>query len=265
MNQVIFVGTDNVLFHPITDIDGLNETTITDAPNEDFVIDYTTPSGIIRNIEVNRETLNIQKIDSLDTGDGEYYYSLELSNCGDNPAIQLIKQNSVPHQRNSWYIELDNEDAQAAEQSLFTQLKVLSKSNLLGLSVVNSDNSTIISSNPITFKAYDIELTVNANVKKNAKQYIKSLLEKNVQNLGYNHTDDNAELNSGLADYKVWSDTVILENAVIYCLRFATNRKASKTRDERVWQNVYICCESDNDVVTTLDAYIAILNGEGGE
>ena len=93
------------------------------------------------------------------------------------------------------------------------------------------------------------------------------LLTKHVQNFGYNHTDDNAELNSGLADYKAWiAGTENDSTVAVYRLRFATNRKASKTRDERVWQNVYICTKGQNNTVASLlDSYMAILNGEGGE
>ena len=279
MNQVIFANEHNIptkrtgasfeiSLVPISDFAGLAGDLITDKPNEDFVIEYVTPSKTVKTIEVNRETLNIQKINDFDYDMGEYYYNITaISDLGENPAVQIIKQNAVPHQRNSWYIELDGTDAPTAEASFFNQLKVLIKSNLLGITSLNIDTNFITSNNPLVFKGINCTVTYTANVLKTPYQYIKSLLEKNVQNLGYNHTDDNFELNSGLADYKAWmSGTESDENVVVYRLRFATNRKASKTRDERVWQNVYICCKGEeNPVSTLLESYIAILNGEGGE
>lgn len=281
MNQVIFASESQVppqssfavRLEPITSISEPGGYEILDKPNEDFVIHYMTPSKTIKTIEVNRETLNIQKINQFDLDTGEYYYVIQgVSNLGENPAVQIIKQNSVPHQRNSWYIELDGTDVSTAETSLINQLKVLIKSNLLGIKTLHTDNNFIASDNPLIFKGINCTLTVVSNVLKNPYQYIKCLLEKNVQNLGYNHTDDNAELNSGLADYKAWITGTEQDSTVaIYRLRFATNRKASKTRDERVWQNVYICTKgADNSVASMLDEYIAILNGEttnegGGE
>lgn len=278
MNQVIFADHSSedlttleepfyVGFNPVTDVDGIAGDTILDKPNEDFVISYKTPSKTVKTIEVNRETLSIQKVDSLDVSNGgEYHYVLEsITNASDNSAVQIILQDSVPHQRNSWYIEIEGEEIELIE-SFLTQLKNLSISSLLDLEV-NVNNGNIVSSHLIEFKGINCSVDVTKNIVKSPYQYIKSLLEKNVQNLGYNHTDNNLELNSGLADYKAWmSGTESDANCVVYRLRFATNRKASKTRDERVWQNVYICTKGEeNDVAALLDDYIDILNGEGGE
>ena len=71
MNQVIFANaiadhpnfesvfdTALVPIHELTELAGDG---ITDRPNEDFIIEYMTPSKTIKTIEVNRETLNIQK------------------------------------------------------------------------------------------------------------------------------------------------------------------------------------------------------------
>lgn len=280
MNQVIFaneladsatiaVGNPfDINFTLISDIGSRAGDSLSDKPNEDFIIEYMTPSKTIKTIEVNRETLTIQKVDSLEIGDGEYYYIITIDAIGDDPSIQVIRQNAVPHQRNSWYLELNGDDVSEAEISLFNQLKVLSKSDLIGITYLTPDYNTIGCRNPLTFKGINCTITVVTNVLKNPIQYIKSLLEKNAQNLGYNHTDDNLELNSGLADYKAWINTVDKENTNVWCLRFATNRKASKTRDERVWQNVYICSDANSGVNELLEAYLAILNGEeteGGE
>lgn len=279
MNQVIFAnnvsdddGVDNTMpvfnisFTPISDIsvrDGMGITS--DCPNEDFVIEYKTPSKTIKTIEVNRETLSIQKVNSLDVSNGgEYNYTIaSLTALLDaNPiAVQIIRQDAVPHQRNSWYIELSED---SASTSFWNQLASIAKTHLLGIKSFDASNGTIVANNPLTFKLIGCTATITSYVVKNPYQYIKSLLEKNVQNLGYNHTDDNAELNSGLADYKAWiAGTEADSTVAVYRLRFATNRKASKTRDERVWQNVYICVKGENNgVATILDAYIAILNGE---
>ena len=282
MNQVIFAteqGFDTPMycgFIPVSLVnmspeDASGEGTIKDFPNEDFIIHYMTPSKTIKTIEVNRETLNIQKINVFDFEyGGEYNYdigSITAEQGADYSAIQIIRRDSVPHQRNSWFIELSGDDI---ESSFWNQLKVLAKSDLIGITNVDSDNGCIAARNPLTFKLIGCTATRYDYVVKNPYQYLQMLLTKHVQNFGYNHTDDNAELNSGLADYKAWiagteEDTTV----AVYRLRFATNRKASKTRDERVWQNVYICTKGkDNSVATTLDDYIAILNGEeteGGE
>lgn len=286
MNQVIFAKAAythadvgnltpfQVAFTPVSTIIGGNDDIITDKPNEDFIIEYMTPSKTIKTIEVNRETLNIQKINQFNTHGGEYIYNIHISEdpAEEGDAIQIIRQDAVPHQRNSWYIELSGTSLYA---SFLSQLKVLAKSDLLGILEINEDNDYIVTKHPLTFKVYgnkdDVTISLASNVK-SPYQYLQMLLTKHVQNFGYNHTDDNAELNSGLADYKAWiagteSDTTV----AVYRLRFATNRKASKTRDERVWQNVYICTKGQgNSVASLLDDYIAILNGEntnegGGE
>ena len=280
MNQVIFV-TEGGFGHPMycafipvslvnmSPDDASGEGTIADFPNEDFVIHYMTPSKTIKTIEVNRETLSIQKINQFDTGvGGEYHYELGLTGtANEGDAVQIIRQDTVPHQRNSWYIELNGH----RELSLFTQLEVLSKSDLLGITRI--DAPEIWSKYPLTFKFIGFEDSVESiDAVKSPYQYLQMLLTKHVQNFGYNHTDDNAELNSGLADYKAWiAGTESDSTVAVYRLRFATNRKASKTRDELVWQNVYICTKGeDNTCAALLDDYIAILNGEttdeeGGE
>jgi len=187
----------------------------------------------------------------------------ELSDsANDGDAIQIIRQDSVPNQRNSWYIELHGDDR---SYSFFNQLKSLAKSDLLGITEISAP--TIYSKYPLTFKFIGFTADYGKFIRKSPYQYLQMLLTKHVQNFGYNHTDDNAELNSGLADYKAWiADTEQDSTVAVYRLRFATNRKASKTRDERVWQNVYICTKGEeNGVASLLDAYIDILNGEGGE
>ena len=285
MNQVIFAKAAythadvgnltpfQVAFTPVSTIIGGNDDIITDKPNEDFIIEYMTPSKTIKTIEVNRETLDIQKINQFNTNvGGEYAYTVAIGdNAPDNPAILIIRQDSVPHQRNSWYIELDATDPQL---SFYNQLKVLAKSDLLGITKVDTDADYIYSKYPLTFKGLNgtIVSLENTVVVKSPYQYLQMLLTKHVQNFGYNHTDDNSELNSGLADYKAWiAGTEADATVAVYRLRFATNRKASKTRDERVWQNVYICTKGQgNSVASLLDDYIAILNGEntnkeGGE
>lgn len=285
MNQVIFASAYkddsalttlnpfDVVFTPISDITNHVGDELTDKPNEDFIIEYKTPSKTIKTIEVNRETLNIQKIDELDglNGFGEYKYNvsvLDIITEGNPCAIQIIRQDTVPHQRNSWYIELSGSDL---AHSFWSQLAILAKSELLGITEVDEDNENITSKYPITFNPINVGFDVNSSsVIKNPYQYLQMLLTKHVQNFGYNHTDDNAELNSGLSDYKAWiAGTEGDSTVAVYRLRFATNRKASKTRDERVWQNVYICTKGENNTVAALlDAYIAILNGEeteGGE
>ena len=277
MNQVIFAGKDlqdtqsatintvfDLAFIPVSLVgsDNSEGDSIIDHPNEDFIIAYNSPSGTLKTIEVNRETLSIQKINQFDTGvGGEYHYELGLTGtANEGDAVQIIRQDTVPHQRNSWYIELNGH----RELSLFTQLEVLSKSDLLGITRI--DAPEIWSKYPLTFKFIGFEDSVESiDAVKSPYQYLQMLLTKHVQNFGYNHTDDNAELNSGLADYKAWiAGTESDSTVAVYRLRFATNRKASKTRDERVWQNVYICTKGQNNgVATLLDSYMQIL--EGGE
>lgn len=275
MNQVIFASAigNNVFginFIPVSDVGPDEGAEITENPNEDFIIKYKTPSKTIKTIEVNRETLSIQKINQFDVNnEGEYYYEVGIDTdpANEGDAVQIIRQDAVPHQRNSWYIELSGNRL----TSFDNQLKVLSKSDLLGITKINGVE--IWSKYPLAFKYIGFEGQTNeVGVKKSPYQYLQMLLTKHVQNFGYNHTDDNAELNSGLADYKAWiAGTEKDATVAVYRLRFATNRKASKTRDERVWQNVYICTKGqDNSVASLLDAYIAILNGEttnegGGE
>ena len=279
MNQVIFANAIddvlapfNIMFTPSSlagfGISGDGEV-ITDHPNEDFIIQYTTPSNTIKTIEVNRETLSIQKINQFARDNhGEYHYTLtvpdELSEEG--AAVQIIRQDSVPHQRNSWYIELNGNTF----DSFVKQLKALSKSELLGITFFEEDRGgecvDIYCKYPLTLKSLNdaaVSIT-DAIVNKSPYQYLQMLLSKHVQNFGYNHTDDNAELNSGLTDYKAWiAGTENDSTVAVYRLHFATNRKASKTRDERVWQNVYICTKgANNGVAAILDEYMAILNGE---
>lgn len=284
MNQVIFANRYAdvlptpfpfaVTFTPVSSIDASNGDTISDCPNEDFIIQYRTYSNTIKTIEVNRETLSIQKINLFDVSNGgEYYYEITITDESEDLAAQIIRQDAVPHQRNSWYIELDATNPQL---SFYNQLKVLAKSDLLGITNIEDyepgDPIYFHSNYPLTIKGINCTIRLaSGTVKiKSPYQYLQMLLTKHVQNFGYNHTDDNAELNSGLADYKAWiAGTESDSTVAVYRLRFATNRKASKTRDERVWQNVYICTKGENNrVASLLDEYIAILNGEeteGGE
>ena len=285
MNQVIFANgnydpTSDLVGHPFgitfTPVSNVGEgnisgDSITDKPNEDFVIQYMTPSKTIKTIEVNRETLSIQKINQFNLYD-RYRYVIDVGEqpAEEGDAVQIIRQDAVPHQRNSWYIELSGSNRY---NSFISQLKVLAKSDLIGIVEIDEDNDIIKTKYPLTFKVYGDTSNIRIHLDgsgPSAYQYLQMLLTKHVQNFGYNHTDDNAELNSGLADYKAWIAGTEQDTTVaVYRLRFATNRKASKTRDERVWQNVYICTKGqNNDVATLLDEYIAILNGEeteGGE
>ena len=55
-----------------------------------------------------------------------------------------------------------------------------------------------------------------------------------------------------------WVEADVVGGYAVYTLRFQVGRDASKTRDERVWQNVYIAIPTSNAAMSTLDTIFGL-------
>ena len=85
------------------------------------------------------------------------------------------------------------------------------------------------------------------------KAYIQDLASRCAAGKGFNYAaDDGKEL------YPDYPEVVADDQYVLYSLRFAVPRVASKQRDEVVYQLVHIAVPVGSDAITTLDTIFGL-------
>ena len=84
--------------------------------------------------------------------------------------------------------------------------------------------------------------------------YVKNLASVCAQNRGFNNT-----YADGASIYPGYPEVVAGSKYIIYNIHFQYGRKASRTRDELVWQDVIIAVDNDNDNTTFSDALETVL------
>ena len=182
---------------------------------------------------------------------------------GTHYTVVVTKKGTVFNERNNWSFTTIATTELAADVAKQIVAQINGNKYQLGVTAKNSGGAITITA---TEKGKDYEvlgadglmgvaLTDVTHGKKAVcdKAYIQDLASRCAAGKGFNYTaDDGKEL------YPGYPEVVEDDQYVLYSLRFAVPRVASKQRDEVVYQLVHIAVPVGSDAITTLDTIFGL-------
>ena len=182
---------------------------------------------------------------------------------GTHYTVVVTKKGTVFNERNNWSFTTIATTELAADVAKQIVAQINGNKYQLGVTAKNSGGAITITA---TEKGKDYEvlgadglmgvaLTDVTHGKKAVcdKAYIQDLASRCAAGKGFNYTaDDGKEI------YPGYPEVVADDQYVLYSLRFAVPRVASKQRDEVVYQLVHIAVPVGSDAITTLDTIFGL-------
>lgn len=179
--------------------------------------------------------------------------------------IVLVKNGTVPHERNTWtatHTALTGESASDVATKLRKYFKEMADSGSLDITVSGSGANVIITGNKVgqgwTLKGADALLGVAATSVTVAtptvgdKAYIQELASKCAAGKGFTDV-----YQDGASIYPGYPENVEDKHYTVYTLRFQVGRAAAKTRDEKVWQVVHVAVPEGASSFSAIDAVLS--------
>ena len=259
-------------------------------PTKNFAIALGRPNGQRAMVipEVDVKTLHVTKALPYAGKAFSVVFTLGTTTAGEEYTLRFFKKGVVPHERNSWTVSVvakTNNSSYQESAALETAIKAKVNSKF-DFSVSRSNGQLTITCNNVgedwEVVAADglvgTSLTITHGEKAiGDKKFVQELASFCAAGKGFYHTaGEGREFIPGYPE-EVEEFTLNTSGAnrngsntnngkystsgyAIYTLRFKVGRDASKTRDERVWQNVYIAVPIDGNgsysQITDLDKII---------
>ena len=258
------------------------------APTKNFAIALGRKNNqhpfIIPEVDIN--TLHVTKALPYKGHQFSVVFTMPTTIVGKEYTLRFYKKGVVPHERNSWTVSIvANTTTAATEATAFKKAmdsKISDKFNLT--TSVSTAQITITGNNfeDWEVKAVDSLSSTNlviTNAEKNIgdKAFVTDLASRCAYGKGFANTYNNGD--STIPGYPEDVEDFTLNDSgenrngkdttdgkystsgyAIYTLCFKVGREASKTRDERVWQNVYIAIPVDGNStynqITNIDKII---------
>ena len=258
------------------------------APTKNFAIALGRKNNqhpfIIPEVDIN--TLHVTKALPYKGHQFSVVFTMPTTIVGKEYTLRFYKKGVVPHERNSWTVSIVASTTTAATEAIaFKKVmdsKISDKFNLT--TSVSAAQITITGNNfeDWEVKAIDSLSSTNlviTNAEKNIgdKAFVTDLASRCAYGKGFADTYRSGD--STIPGYPEDVEDFTLNDSgenrngkdttngkystsgyAIYTLRFKVGREASKTRDERVWQNVYIAIPVDGNStynqITNIDKII---------
>ncbi len=254
-----------ILFHELE-----SDVTLSAAPTKNFAIALGRKNGQLPFIipEVDIETLSVVKSTAITGVNFKVVFTLTPA-VGKEYTLRFFKKGTVPHERNSWTVNyVAKTTTGATEAAEFVRLVNAKASDKFRFTATNSGATITITSNDYEMwevKGVDelanVSITQTDAVKPtNDKAYVQNLASFCAAGKGFTDT-----LANGATTIPGYPEEVEDTTYNVYTLRFKVGRDASKTRDERVWQNVYIAVPSTSAIISTLEQILGFSTTGGGE
>ena len=285
--------------HGVNDLSGLkvgaisffelgNSTSVYEsAPTKNFAIALGRKNNqhpfIIPEVDIN--TLHVTKALPYKGHQFSVVFTMPTTIVGKEYTLRFYKKGVIPHERNSWTVSIVANTTTAANEAIAFKKAMDSKiSDKFNLTTSVSTAQITITGNNFEdweVKAVDSLSSTNlviTNAEKNIgdKTFVTDLASRCAYGKGFANTSNG---NSTIPGYPEDVEDFTLNDSgenrngkdttngkystsgyAIYTLRFKVGREASKTRDERVWQNVYIAIPVDNNStynqITNIDKII---------
>lgn len=245
-------------------------TALSAAPTKNFAIALGRPNGqhpfIIPEVDV--DTLSVVKALPFKGATFSVVFTMPSTTPGEEYTLRFFKKGVVPHERNSWTVGVvaSTNNASYQEAAAFKTAMDNKVNDKFPFTTTRSNGQLTITCNNVgeDWEVVAIDdltgtsLTVtHAEKPIGDKADIQHLASFCAAGKGFYHTAaEGREFIPGypeaVADYTL-NDSGANRNGTdttngkysttgyaVYTLRFKVGRDASKTRDERVWQNVYI-------------------------
>jgi len=262
----------------------LGADTALEAPaTKNFAIALGRPNGqhpfIIHEVDI--KTLRVSKALPFAGATFSVVFTVPSTVAGEEYTLRFFKKGVVPHERNSWTVGVVASTNNASYQEAAALKKAMDDkvNDKFNFTTTRSNGQLTITCNNIgedwevvaTDSLVGTSLTItHAEKPIGDKKYIQELASFCAAGKGFYHTNgegrdvipgypeyvEDFELNDSGDNRNGEDDTdgvYSTEGYAIYTLRFMVGRDASKTRDERVWQNVYIACPLDESTPVTRD------------
>lgn len=217
----------------------------------DFWLCHKTANQPMKVIEVDKESLQVTKQYPMAGSPWSYDVTIPTVEDGSTYTIVLVKKGTVPHERNTWtatetvFVGDTTTTANDVAAKLAKYFKDMNAFGGLNVSVTVSGATLTFTAakngDQWVIKCSDDLSSVQPSKNSDAAfavgdvAHIKKLASECAANFGFTDV-----YRDGDTIYPGYPVDVPAGVYVIYTLRFATNRKASKTRDERASQLVHI-------------------------
>lgn len=252
------------------------------APTKNFAIALGRPNGQRPLIipEVDLDTLMVNFAMPFKGASFSTVFTMPTTVPGEEYTLRFFKKGVVPHERNSWTVSVvaSTNNASYSEAAAFKGAMDAKVNDKFPFTTTRSNGQLTITCNNIgedwevvaTDSLVGTSLTItHAEKPIGDKADIQHLASFCAAGKGFYHTAaEGREFIPGypeeVADYEL-NDSGNNRNGTdatngkysttgycVFTLRFKVGRDASKTRDERVWQNVYIAVPFCNTTEDTL-------------
>jgi len=227
--------------------------------------------------EVDLKTLSIVKTLPKKGTHFSVAITLGSTTAGKQYTFQFFKKGVVPHERNTWTVDIiaktTNASASSYPEAAALETAIKSKvSNDFNFTVSNTSGVVTVTSADWTdwvVKPNDDATASMISATQMApeignKAYVEELASKCAAGKGF---EDNfafgPKVNPGypepVEEFSMntsGTGSTSTTGYVIYTLRFKVGRDSSKTRDERVWQLVHICVPYNADLIEAIDVIL---------
>ena len=209
--------------------------------------------------EVNARTLTIAKASYVAGATFSAKITVPTPEANKHYTVIVVKKGTVFNERSNWSFTSMAKGAIAADVAKDITNQINGNSENLGVTakyeggaititgVKEGDNFEVIGADELTGVA-PTEVTIG-KVAVLDKAYMQDLASRCAAGKGFNYLGED-----GKEIYPGYPEPVDANKYVLYTLRFAVPRVASKQRDEVVYQLVHIAVPVGSEAITTLDA-----------
>ncbi len=228
-------------------------------PTGDFELIYGRPKSVPVIVEIGWKSAAVTISEPQDGAKFKASVTIPTPEKGLNYTIELVKLGAVKHERNLYTVT----DTYRVGKTSTAELMAESLGNQLKNMFANSEHPITVTVNGavVTVEAedyqgwklmacddlYGAEITDETNAVKPTqdKAYMELLASECAQNRGFNNT-----YSDGASIYPAYPMEVEDTTYKLYNIHHCVSRKASRTRDEAVWQDVIIAVPVANTTVT---------------
>ncbi len=273
MRQIFVCKKDSELYTgPASDFTELKPTSIgvaevdtdnciSNPPTKDFIVAYGRQNSCPVIIEVGYRNAVVTISEPQDGSNFNAQITIPEPEKGFNYTIELVKLGAVKHERNLYtvtdtYRAGKTSTAEGMAKSLGTQLKNMFAASEHPIEVEINGATIVVTAKDYQgweLKAcddlYGTEVTTNARgiAPTQDKAYVELLASECAQNRGFNNT-----YADGVSIYPGYPMEVEDTKYKIFNIHHCVGRKASRTRDEAVWQDLIIAVPVENGLCDTL-------------
>lgn len=253
----------------IFELDDLSKFVSNTKLTKDFGIAYGRPNSQAVVLEVNIDSLSVNKVTKKDGT--KFSASIKIPNLvtGNDFTIELVKLDTTNYERREWTATTrckSNDTVGDVAARLQKELAAKVENQNVNVNISSDNDEHIITATANDYQPWkliaadDLYGTKVTNISNGSapicdKAYVQNLASEAAQNRGFNNT-----LADGATIYPGYPMDVDADSYTLYHLRFKNPRVYGRTHDETVWQEVTIAIPTGSDVIETVETAFGIKN-----